>query len=333
MRVIIVKKVTLDDIANELGVSKNTVSRALRGETGVSDDLRGKIHLKAKEVSYKKIKNNVTVDRQVLLLYHKFVLDDKLFWPNVFSGILDYAASHNIGIRSVVLEDRNDAFQAPAAGIQGIVILSTVEDAMLTHLASFQTPMVVVDHYSERFTCDYMNTANENGIYTLMWYLVDNNHRKIGFIGHGQRYSFEMRRRAYLNFMNENGLPVDERFIWKSTKFENIDLYTEKVRMMKTLDRSEWPTVFVCVNDTIAYEFKAALDGGGIRVPEDISLVGFDNVQNYPSYLTTVEVPMKALGLRAISQLMRRLTYPDNPYESVFLHTKLIIRESVKRLT
>ncbi|AEM77888.1 substrate-binding domain-containing protein [Thermoanaerobacter wiegelii] len=186
---------------------------------------------------------------------------------------------------------------------------------------------------------DYINSANEKGVYDAINYLIQNGHKKIGFIGNNEwSYSFKKRYQAYIMYMEEFKIQIDEKFVWldinlKGPNFlEDMDYFKKKIDVNDT----DFPTAWICANDKIALAFMRSLSELNIKVPEDVSVIGFDNIDistiSYPA-LTTINVPKQQLGVKAIQQLLYRLESPTKIYEDIKLSTNLVIRNSVKSIT
>jgi len=334
-------KITLKTIASQLKVSNNTVSKALRGMPGVSEEMREKIIQLAQEMGYKKNVPNVGGNNSsaisISLICRKSFFDEPTFWSHVLYGIWNFSGQNNISIRTVPIDpsDENDALNMSViTGVpsHGYIVIGTIHDELLRKIISTKTPTVVVDYYSNDVDCDYINSANDSGIYKSVKYLWQNNHKRIGFINNKEgAYTFNQRYKAFLKYMEFFKLPVDERFIWHDAVYVDTQYYIQKIKALRHL--SNFPTAWVCVNDNTALAFYNALKEMGIKVPDEISIIGFDNISSiYEPFLTTIDVPQKAMGERAMQQLLYRIKHPDEPYLNIQMNTTLIERSSVRNL-
>lgn len=337
----ILGKVTLEMIANELSTSKNTVSKALRGLPGVSEELRQKIIKFAEDAGYIKSTVNLTnndMPVHITLVCRKSFFSEPSFWSQVFYGIWDFSGHNNISIRTVTIDmDNEDSLLVASASISnpcdGYVIVGTISDELIQKISETSLPMVVVDNYYNDIECDYINTANGRGIYKAVKHLYLNNHKNIGFINNTEgAYSFTQRYEAFLKHMELFRLTVDSRFIWHDAVYIDTQYYVEKIKALRSLPN--FPTAWVCVNDNTALAFFNALKELKIKVPDDISIIGFDNISGiFAPFLTTIDVPQKAIGWRALEQLIHRIKNPGEPYVSIQINTSLVERSSVKRLS
>ena len=335
-------KVTMESIAIELGISKNTVSRALRGLSGVSEDVRQKIVTLAEDSGYK-IKSETGTLYHIVMVHRKVLAEDLTFWPVVLSGIMTFAADKGISIRVITIDSENgngnnsQLQSIKSQKCDGLLVVSDIDDKSLHTLTEFNLPMVVVDYHSDIFDCDYVVTANRKGIFKALSHLVENNHTKIGFVGNkADRYSYRERYHAYRYYMQEFGLLVDDRNVWLDVGYHEYDFYKRKIDELgnKELNHNcNLATAYLCVNDAMAVDFAIALGEYGYHVPDDISIVGFDNI-GYPGgrLFTTLDVKKQAMGKRAVEQLLAKISNPEKTFETISINTELITRDTVKKL-
>jgi len=328
------KKVTMDTIAKELGTTKNTVSRALRGQTGVGDELRNKIIALAEHYGYSRKHSFGAAHKKVTMVCNSYIPSDIFFWPTVISGIFEYSATHQISIHTVIIDMIKDDIEyllpLQEEYCDGILVLGTLPDAQLTRIKNLGIPMVVVDHYSDAVECDYINTANHNGAIKAVDFLVEKGHRQIGFINNefaSVTDSHTNRYRGYRKRLAHHGLEANPHFIWPNASYDKLDYFHQKFEELAAYGSA--PTAWLCVNDTTAYNFHTALTTRGFNIPHDFSIMGFDNIAGIPPVLTTMEIPQRTMGRTALSKLMRRLQRPDEPFESIELFTTLVDRGSV----
>ncbi|MCL2462858.1 MAG: LacI family transcriptional regulator [Defluviitaleaceae bacterium] len=331
------KKVTLDNIARELGVTKNTVSKALRGQPGVSEELRGKIVRLSDEYGYQK-KDQPPKEQpflRITLVSNDSFIRDSYFTAALLSGIFDYASMHQVSIRNVIVDmvrdDMKNLMPLQEKYCDGILVIGVIPDDAFVQLADLGIPLAAVDHYSSRVICDYVTTANRQGILQALEFLAARNHRRIGFINNVNRaYSFDERCAGYRDGMEKLGLPVDPRFVWPSSNYDDRDYL--RGQLDKLPAAGEAPTAWICVNDYTAANFCSVLAERGLRVPEDVSVVGFDNIASLRQPITTLEIRQQAMGGRALQRLLQRIRQPDEPYENIVVFPRLVDKGSVLAL-
>jgi DNA-binding LacI/PurR family transcriptional regulator len=175
---------------------------------------------------------------------------------------------------------------------------------------------------------DYVATNNEKAMRNILEYLRNQGHHNIGFIYQNLSHStfFERMQGFTTNIKNLN-LKTKEQWIG--------DGQTGYEAMIKILSQSDLPTAVVAANDTFALDAITACRDHGLNIPEDISLVGFDDIQSslwsHPP-LTTVRVSTEEMGKLAARRLIEKIEDPDSVSTHILVGTELIIRESVKRI-
>jgi DNA-binding LacI/PurR family transcriptional regulator len=335
------KKVTMDVLAKELGTTKNTVSKALRGASGVGEELRTRILALAEEYGYSKGPLPASASKTpvaITMVWREHHFRDAYFWSNVCSGVLEKASENSISINTVIVEKmKDDIRQLPAfqsSYCQGALMMGDPTPGFLEKLMSMGIPVVGVDCSSDSIDCDFVNTDNKKGIKVAMRHLAEMGHRKIGFVNNKaavRTYSFQQRFEAFLEGMREMGAPVDKRFIWPDSSYDSNTYLMNQARLLEAI--GEAPTAWVCVNDLTGRNLHAVLTECGYRIPEDMSIIGFDNISfPFGPYLTTIDAPQKAIGQRALAQLLHRIENPNEPYESIFLNATLVDRETVRNI-
>ena len=331
------EKITLEVIAQDLKVSKNTVSKALRGKPGVSDDLRIKIVELANKYGYKvkRKDNNEITPTHVTMICNNALPTDVHFWPSVLGGIYEYSSQRNISIQTMVVDLLNDDQFIPIPLFRnycdGIIVVGSISEKLFAHLAALDIPMVALDHYNDYVKCDYINTANKNSALRALDFLVSHSHKKIGFINNVKAPYITSLTDRYLGFRNRmeyHGLAIDENFMWLESYYDNNQYFKDQLDKLDAY--GDAPTAWICANDLTAYNFCSVLAERGIRVPEDVSIIGFDNIQGiFSPKLTTMEIPKKYLGWCALQRLMYRLRHPDEPFEHIEIFTHIVDRGSV----
>jgi len=334
------KKVTLEMIALEANTTKNTVSRALRGKTGVSDELRKHINQIADNLGYmrKPEQEDILEPTKVTMVYNSSLHKDIYFWPTVMGGIFEHSAKHHISMHSVIVDMIQDDIKyllpLQEKHCDGILILGTLPEAQFARIEKLGIPMIAIDHFSNHISCDYVNVANANGMIKAVDFLAANGHRKIGFVNNDTAphiYSLTRRFRGYEKRMEQLGLTIDPRFIWNEASYNDNNYLRKQFEKYGKL--LEAPTAWVCSNDVMAYNFCNVLKEYGLRVPEDVSVIGFDNIPGMNGLpLTTLSIPQADMGRRALRRLMRRMRFPNEPFENIEIFTSLVDKGSVKKI-
>ncbi len=200
----------------------------------------------------------------------------------------------------------------------------------LDRLSGQGTAVVTVDRHVPGFTSDWVGADNIHGAITAVEHLLELGHRRIGFAAqHTPPTSVQERLEGYAEALHSHGLDVDEGLLfWFPREGTEAAVADWAVRLLQT---PEHPTAFFAENDIMAWQMLRALNGAGIKVPQDISLVGFDDMEAQAvqtPVMTTVRQPYQAMGWQAARLVLERIRHPDAPYREVLLGTALVRRSS-----
>lgn len=347
-------KVTLQTIADKLQVSRNTVSKALNDHADVAEETKQLIYNTAVELGYKKIgilqKKELHIQKQreeearkdmnrsIAFLSYGLQVEGS-YWSHILKGIEAVAREdgYNIILGSISPEDEEQLILPNCVtngSIEGIVLMGSLNQDYVQKVIKSQIPTVLIDTYAEkyhdRFGADIIMVNNEESTRKLTEHLISQGIEDIGFIGDiTYSKSFQERWEGYLGAMNGAGLTINRDYciIHKEAfHYQHKEAIEEEVQRMTKLPRG-----LVCANDRIAINVIRALKARGVSVPEDVAIVGFDDIDEAkiiePS-LTTVNISKGDLGRRTMDELLWRIKHPDYPYEVVRMMTTLQIRNS-----
>lgn len=334
------QKVTQADIANVMNLSRNTVSRALNDEGGVSDYLKEKILQTAFEMGYKSaVPKQFTVQNKNIALVSFYNALNDSFWHPFVVGLEKVIRREGYGLTMCVFNEQDqELLQVPAtlsSQVAGIVLIGLYSQQYVQRFLELKLPTVFVDCNVEigiqNLVGDVIKMNNEQSTYELTKYLIQQKGcRKIGFYGDIVACSsYQERYLGFLRAMEEFHLPFHPK---ESLVFDTKGHYTSEMQFLHALNRIEYmPEAFVCCNDGRAVHLIMALKEMGYEIPEDVRVVGFDDQREAKIIdppLTTIQCDRDALGKRTAEELFWRMRNPDCPYEIVTLPTKLIIRKS-----
>ncbi len=324
--------VTIHDIAREAGVSPSTVSRVLNGSAAVTAEKRDAVLAAVKRQQYRpntfarSLKQGRTAAIGVLnqsmgspfygevMLGIEQGLTDSGYHAMVASG--NWRVSDELQSLELLLSRRVDAL---------IITSGTLPDDRVLEVAQ-SLPVVMLGRMVPGLEQQCLAVQNEIGGYQATRYLISLGHRRIAHIvGNVLHYDAADRRDGYLRALHEADIPVDEELLLEGE-------YTElsgMLAMQRLLNSGALFTAVFSANDQMAYGARLALYRQGIRVPDDVSLVGFDNLLS-SAYttppLTTVRQPTLDMGLAA-ARMVLALLDDDIPTPEVFT-PELVIRES-----
>ncbi|MFB5190223.1 LacI family DNA-binding transcriptional regulator [Alicyclobacillus fastidiosus] len=343
------KKVTMQQIADQAGVSKYAVSKALSGQSGVSQETRDKIVKIATQLGYF-IQPQVAAGARrpaagdgrkantVLILLQNVRMQNRAssYWGRIVDGMIE-ALKHQELNMMIVTEHSPEHFLGVLnpSGLLGIIGVGHVANPVLLEVRKLGIPCILVDHEDDTVPCDSLFINNFDASSRLTNYLIGVGHRRLQFIGDiSFAESFFERWLAFRTALEKNGIPVDqnESFLREQgmSPEQQQDRIAQEVESMRVAGRL--PSALVCANDSIAINAIRALTSLGIRVPEDVSVTGFDDIDDVfqvAPALTTVHVDKEAMGSRAVDMLLRRVEAPDAKREKLLLSGDVVFRDSV----
>ncbi|MUT66610.1 substrate-binding domain-containing protein [Paenibacillus sp. NEAU-GSW1] len=330
--------ITMKDIANRLGVSSVTVSKALGDKEGVSDELKQKIKELAQEMGYryntlaKAMKDGVSYNIGVIIaerftgMAQSFYLQ---FYQHVAKSLEEYQYS---GILHI-LHEKDEAQQVLPRiyyekKVDGFIVLGQLDKHYIEALQNSGLPLVLLDFYTDKSDVDYIITDNFYCMYELTNYLISNGHRHIAFVGSlYSTSSIQDRFLGYYKSMLEHRLTIGNGYV--------IEDRDEKGRYIDFVLPENLPTAFVCNCDMVAFNLINDLKKRGIKVPEECSVVGFDNdiystITEPP--LTTVEVNMQEMAQTAVKKVIKKVNNKTTNAGRVLIKGKIVYRDSVQNI-
>lgn len=326
------KKVTIQDIANRLGISKSTVSKAISGATDISEATRESIMLTANEMGYRLDPEKMTRQKNAaVLVYGIHYGSTEQFGYEIIAGIQAAAIENGMGISviPVTFEQVNSGDYDRLVidrGFEGIFFLGfTPHSEFIKRTKGKSIPMVVLDNYIDSPLVARVGCDSAGGIRQAVTYLSGKGHTRIGFLG-GEADSIvtEERKAAFADTVEKLSLDTDKGLI-KYGHFSGKGTKKQVLELAKA-----GATAIVCISDLLAATAVKELTKAGYRVPEDISITGYDNLP-ISLYcvppLTTVEQNRMHIGKTAFYTLTQIKS--GIHISSVTLHTTLIERESV----
>lgn len=323
------KAVKLADIAKKLNVSTVTVSKALSDQKGVSEELREKIKQLADEMGYvppsagRKLKEQKSYNIGVIIA-EQFLDTGESFYGQMYQMLTTKAVSKGcFTMLEVVSKQDEEELNTPKLiqeqKVDGIVVIGRMNTEYLAALdEKGKIPVVYMDFYDEKHPCDAIISDNFYGMYCMVNYLFEMGHEKIAYVGTLLATgSITDRYFGYAKSLMEHGQKVREDWVIDDRRLETGKLDRENLLQLP----AEMPTAFACNCDFTAHEIIKKLKAAGYRVPEDISVVGYDNYI-YPGLcdigITTYEVDMKEMARRVIHTIVRKIS-GDNYRKGVFV--------------
>jgi len=329
------KKIVMQDIADRLNLSKNSVSQALSGKDGVSEETRRKIIETAIEMGYrykpKKSDSKGKRVRTIGLIASEFAFSMKNFFGEIYLAIEREAHRHGISLRiQSITPDARDRLVLPEfiekLDVDGLLILSHISTEYVNHVLARGIPTVLIDHHHPLIETDAVLTNNRFGAYTAVRHLLELGHRNIGILGNiDASPSYQERWEGYLLAMRDCGIEPPEAHMLIRVKEEGGRI-EEAIRAV-----ADKPSAWFCMNDGFAFFACSVLRNMGYAIPEDVSVCGFDNSDfsqiGIPK-ITTMNIDLDLFAKEAFAQLLRRIERPADTYREILLPTRLVKRES-----
>lgn len=332
------KAITMKDIADKLNISKVTVSKALSDKEGVSDDLKAKIKELAAEMGYRynasaqAIKSGFTFNIGVVVA-ERFTGDYRSFYLTFYQYVTKELDKYKYSsIFQVLSEEDEQNLVLPRSyydrKIDGLIILGQVSSEYVEILEGSEVPIIFLDFYDEHTEVDSVVSDNFYSAYELTNYLISNKHRNIAFVGSiTSTSSIQDRYLGYYKSLLEHKINH-----YSSNVIDDRD---EKGHFIEITFPDPMPTAFVCNCDRVAYELIGHLQAKGYKVPEDVSIVSFDNdiysTLSTPQ-ITTVDVNMVEMTATVAETMLNKIDNMDKRYGRMLVKGNIIYRDSVKRL-
>ena len=340
---------TINDIAKVAGVSPGTVSRVLNHDNTLSVAIETKLriisiaeeldYIPPKERQRRKMKMAPRYNIAIVDWYESAALAEDPYYLHLMITIEKYLTKHHINSFKLVDMD-GEYITTVDTQPDGIIAIGRFKEEQIAQLASINKNIIFIDSCPDAATYDSILINTKLGTTQALDYLISLGHKDIAFIGGkviteiGMQFDpdeIDMRKKTYVDYMQEKGLYNEERlFVGKKLS------YQEGIRLCNMMMQSETlPTAVFCANDTVATAVMTRLKEKGFSIPEDISVVGFNDIStakylNPP--LTTVKIPLLAIAQSCVdmlkNQIERSIAFP----RLMYIPTSMKIRESVKNL-
>ncbi|CAM4017418.1 LacI family DNA-binding transcriptional regulator [Paenibacillus alkaliterrae] len=344
------RKISIQMIADQLGLSKYAVSRALSGKSGVSQTTRERVLELARTLGYElpRQEDNTfptaagTASSFVLIFINQSNQGEPYYWQRVLGGLISGCNErgwHHV-IVSQTFSSSPETAQSPQEAIAphldwssclGLIVLGSHPYDALQRMARTGKPLVLVDHSEPLLACDSVNHANIEAGITVTRHLLYRQCRKIVFLGDNSRsVSFAERRIGARLAVERYGSKETKLFEWELS-YEEGGWQDAAAERLAHLPPEERPDAWIGANDDIALQWMRKLQQMEWSIPDQCRVAGIDNVEAAAlasPRLTTVNLCKEELGTRAIESLQRRIERPGSPSEKIQLSAALIPRDS-----
>ena len=329
------KDVTMQDIADRLGISVVAVSKALSGKSGVSDALREKIKQTANELGYtyniRRRKGTSSATGNICVLASSRFIDADSFYLKYYKHISSQLQKNNrCAFFHTISAADEEKLVFPqllsSEKVDGAIILGQLSKSYTELITSREIPVVFLDFYDDRKDIDCIISDSFYASYDMTNYLINIGHRKLAFVGSvNATSSIQDRYLGYVKSLMEHDIHVSSNYVLEDRGEDGL--------MIPIKLPVDMPTAFVCNCDGTAYELIRQLGREGYRVPQDISVTGFDNSMysdmSEPK-ITTVEVNTEQMSLLAVDAILRKIENRDYKIGRIPVSGSIIYKNSVR---
>lgn len=338
------KRITIQDIANSLGLSRNTVSKALNGTGILSETTKKQVLLKAAELGYKQYaplsEIFETNDTQIkeLALFTQNMPTSSHFASIMLDSFQEKISSKHYKLSIFLIRNNEiNSCSLPngfdAKNYHGIICVELFDLNYTKMLSDLNIPLLFVDSASRidfsEFNADFILMENRFSVYKLTKSLINNNCKELAFAGYIDNcQSFYERYLGFNDAMKENNLSPTTRLFETKSAFSNTDSLVTCINSLNKI-----PDVFVCANDFVAIDMIKALRKCSFKIPCDILISGFDDSSEskiIEPHLTTISIPSYDIGIIAADMLLSRIKNPDLSYRTIYVNTSIKYRESTQ---
>lgn len=330
-------KLTIKDIAKLANVSTATVSRVLSGKDKVKEETRLHVLSVVEQHGYEIQKNTLLSDHESKTILVCVTELKNPFNVPVFDGIQNSAKKNGYDVLVLQTKDIYTDFADYESVLKsqkfvGVIFVSTLNQLALkdiTEQLSYRTPIVLCSEFIEDSDVAYVGINDIEAISKATNYLLSVGRKNIFFINSQLSRNYARKRElGFREAMTNANVEVNENFIVRLSSVTHALAYAATLH---ALSQNPRPDAILCVSDMYAIGALKACQKLNLRVPEDVAIIGFDNIEIttmvQPS-LTTIEQPSYQIGYQASELLIEKIKYPSIKPKQIILDTELILRDS-----
>ncbi|HHF5309532.1 TPA: substrate-binding domain-containing protein [Haemophilus influenzae] len=326
---------TMKDIARLAQVSTSTVSHVINGSRFVSDEIREKVMRIVAELNYtpSAVARSLKV-RETKTIGLLVTATNNPFFAEVMAGVEQYCQQHQYNL--IIAATGGDAKRLQQnlqtlmhKQVDGLLLMCGDSRFQADIELAISLPLVVMDWWFTELNADKILENSALGGYLATKALIDAGHRKIGIItGNLKKSVAQNRLQGYKNALSEAKIALNPHWIVES----HFDFEGGVLGIQSLLTQSSRPTAVFCCSDTIAVGSYQAIQQQGLRIPQDLSIMGYDDIElaRYLSPpLSTICQPKAELGKLAVEALLQRIKNPNENYRTLVLEPTCILRGSI----
>lgn len=337
------KRVTMQDIANETGLSLAAVSYVLNGKEGVSEERRALVMDTVKKLGY--VSNYAA--RSLAMNSSKLIgvcspqteAGNKLMFDNPFYSELMNNIEYECRQRGyhVIISgtDIDESYMnlAQKRSLDGIIIIGSYSEEFYKEFQNSNFPVVLIDTYFDSNEFNNVRIDDEEGGYIAAKYLLEHGHKKIAFVS-GQITDCGVTQRrfeGYKRALKEFNIAFDENNVYPSS----VSFESGRQQAKVIAEQNKDITAIMCTADVIAVGASKQLSDMGVKIPDEISIIGFDNlkISKYTSpSITTVSQNIEEKGKIAVEMILNQIENDGEMGKTYVLPVKIVERKSVKKI-
>ena len=330
---------TIKEISEATGFSPATVSNALNHKKGVNQETAAIIFETARKMGYveeQKIKRL----KFVIFKANGLIIDDTPFFPLMIEGVQKECKNYGLEMSICNLDKRDSDYEEQVDriridGSSAVILLGTeLEDADLQVFKDSKCPVLILDYWVSEMSFNGVLINNADSARTAVEYLISKGHREIGYLRGAFRIkAFRSREVGYRVALEKAGFPVNEEMV--VTLSTTMDGAYRDMRDYLA-SKPQLPTAFFADNDMVALGAMKAMTEAGIRIPEQVSIIGFDDLpfcEIASPRLSTIRVSKQEMGQIAVRRLMEIVQDAEGSKLKIQVCTQFVERDSVREIS
>lgn len=332
--------VTIQDVAKEAGVSITTVSRVINNNYPVKKETREKVEKIIEEMNF--TPNSLArglIKKKTDTVGILVPSITNIFFPLVINGIEHFMEKKGYTLIMCDTKDRKTEMRQlrnlTERRVDGIISIdpsaSIIKKGIYEDLSK-EIPIVIINGYNKDIKCNFVINNQEMGVIEALEYLIKLGHKKIAFLRGKNSYSYDLKEEQFYKTLKNNNIEVNNEYIIIvdiGNGIETVDLSMEAT--LDIMSKDNRPTAILACNDWMALGALHACQKLSIKVPQEVSIIGYDNIiisQMSEPKLTTIDQNMYKLGDLAAKILYENIEKQKHTYQKIILDTKLVIRDS-----
>lgn len=344
------RRVTMQDIADACGLSRNTISKIFNGRGAVPEATKRMVLQKAQELGYHQFPGDPTSEEtptqpprsQNIALFTNHMPTDYHFGTFFLPAFTENLsrAGYTLMLYEISQEEMRHGLLPPHMALEltaGIVGIELFEKSYLDMLCGQNIPTILIDSYTRAtmhpMKCDFISMENHSSMAALTSHVIEAGAKRLGFVGDAEHCnSFQERWAGFCFALDHAGVKLERELCILASDtepYDDEDWLIEQIRTMPAM-----PDAFVCANDFLALHMLVALKRLSLSIPKDVMVTGFDGTPQSavvePS-LTTVQIPSVEIGRIAADTLLERIEHPGRPFRNIYVMTAPIYRGSTQQ--